>query len=109
MFRLIRLLASVVFTPGVKVAVQVMPPSALLTSVRVPLAIVRSSLARPVTASLKVMVTRLVSPARRAVSATTMVAVGRSVSSVTATDVAAPSLPFTSLALTLRVLRPSTR
>ena len=42
---------------GVKVAVQVMPPSLLLTAVNVPLAIVRSALVKPVTASLKVMVT----------------------------------------------------
>jgi hypothetical protein len=37
-------------------------------------------LVKPVTASLKVMVTSEVSPIRRLVSATTMVAVGRAVS-----------------------------
>jgi hypothetical protein len=42
---------------GVKVAVQVMPPSLLLTALSVPLAMVRSALVKPVTASLKVMVT----------------------------------------------------
>ena len=76
----IRLLVSVVSLLGVKVAVQVRPPSAVLSAVSVPLAIVRSALLRPVTASLNVMVTKLVSPACRAVSATTMVALGRSVS-----------------------------
>ncbi|MOA64808.1 hypothetical protein D3C78_1909810 [compost metagenome] len=46
----------------------------------VPLATVKSAVVRPFTASLKVMVTVLVSPAFNAVSATTMVAVGRWVS-----------------------------
>ena len=78
--RLIRLLASVMLALGVKVAVQVVPPSALLTLLNVPLAIVRSSLVRPVTASLKVMVTCEVSPIFRSVSDITMVAVGRWVS-----------------------------
>ncbi|MOA44415.1 hypothetical protein D3C78_1666920 [compost metagenome] len=59
-----------------------MPPSLLLTAVSVPLAIVRSALVRPVTASLKVMVTSEVSPTLNALSATTMVAVGRTVSTV---------------------------
>ena len=71
---------SVVLALGVKLAVQVVPPSAVLSAASVPLAIVRSALLRPVTASLNVMVTKLVSPACRAVSATTMVALGRSVS-----------------------------
>ena len=65
---------------GVKVAVQVIPPSLLLTAVNVPLAIVRSALVKPLTASEKVMVTSEVSPILNAVSATTMVAVGRNVS-----------------------------
>ncbi|MNC34466.1 hypothetical protein D3C75_829010 [compost metagenome] len=70
------------FTPtvGVKVAVQVMPPSLLLTEVKVPLAMLRSALVKPVTASEKVMVTSEVSPALRVASARTMVAVGRTVS-----------------------------
>ncbi|MNR52754.1 hypothetical protein D3C85_1726560 [compost metagenome] len=63
-----------------KVAVQVIPPSLLLTAVSVPLAMVRSALVNPLTASLKVIVTSEVSPILSAVSATTMVAVGRSVS-----------------------------
>ncbi|MNZ49524.1 hypothetical protein D3C78_672950 [compost metagenome] len=78
--RVIRLVASVTVLAGVKVAVQVMPPSLLLTALRVPLATVRSALLKPLTASLKVMVTRLVSPMRKAVSATTIVATGRWVS-----------------------------
>jgi hypothetical protein len=50
------LVVSVMLAVGVKVAVQVMPPSLLLTA-QVPLAMVRSALVKPVTASLKVMVT----------------------------------------------------
>ncbi|MOA63921.1 hypothetical protein D3C78_1898130 [compost metagenome] len=46
----------------------------------VPLATVKSSVVRPLTASLKVMVTVLVSSAARAVSTTVMVAFGRRVS-----------------------------
>ncbi|MNV85594.1 hypothetical protein D3C71_1795620 [compost metagenome] len=61
-------------------AVQVMPPSLLLTALKVPLATLRSELSKPVTASEKVMVTNDVSPTLRALSATTMVAVGRWVS-----------------------------
>ena len=80
LFRVIRLVASVMLAVGVKVAVQVMPPSLLLTAVKVPLAMLRSALVKPVTASLKVMVTSEVSPIRRLLSATTMVAVGRAVS-----------------------------
>ena len=48
---------------GVKVPVQVTPPSAEATVSSVPPATVRSALAKAVTASLKVIVTRLVSPA----------------------------------------------
>ena len=65
---------------GVSVAVQVMPPSLLLRPLRLPLATVRSAVVKPLTASLKVMVTSEVSPAAKLVSATTMVAVGRRVS-----------------------------
>ena len=78
--RVMTLVVSVRFAVGVKVAVQVMPPSAEATALRVPLAMVRSALVKPVTASEKVMVTAEVSPAARAVSATAMVAVGRAVS-----------------------------
>ncbi|MOA62922.1 hypothetical protein D3C78_1884830 [compost metagenome] len=65
-----------------KVAVQVMPPSLLLTALNVPLAMVRSALVKPVTASLKVMVTSEVSPIFSLGSATMMVAVGTTVSMV---------------------------
>ncbi|MNT48775.1 hypothetical protein D3C72_1855740 [compost metagenome] len=65
---------------GVSVAVQVMPPSPLERPLSVPLATVKSPMARPLTASLKVIVTVLVSPEASAVSATTMLAVGRKVS-----------------------------
>ncbi|MNF77894.1 hypothetical protein D3C85_719410 [compost metagenome] len=71
------MVVSVMLAVGVKVAVQVTPPSLLLNPFRVPLATLRSELSRPLTASLKVMVTRVVSPGRRSVSAMTMVAVGR--------------------------------
>ncbi len=75
-----RFVASLVLALGVNVPVQVIPPSPLLNPVTVPLATVRSAVVKPVTASLKVMVTREVSPTLSAVSATTMVAVGRRVS-----------------------------
>ena len=78
--RLIRLLAAVTPAAGVTVAVQVMPPSLLLTALSVPLLIVRSALLKPVTASLKVMVTSEVSPTLKALSAISSVAVGRAVS-----------------------------
>ncbi|MNL14880.1 hypothetical protein D3C87_1358410 [compost metagenome] len=78
----IRLVVSVMLAVGVNVAVQVMPPSLLLTELKVPLAMVRSALENPLTASLKVMVTSDVSPILNALSATTMVAVGSTVSMV---------------------------
>ncbi|MNJ58502.1 hypothetical protein D3C77_541350 [compost metagenome] len=78
--RLMRLLVSVTAAVGVRVAVQVMPPSALLKPLNTPLATVKSAVVNPVTASLKVMVTVDVSPMVSEVSATTMLAVGRTVS-----------------------------
>ena len=57
---------------GVKVAVQVLPSSVLLTALSSPPSTVRSSLVNPVTGSLKVMVTSEVSPFLRALSASTM-------------------------------------
>ena len=69
---------------GVSVAVHVIPPSAELTADNVPLAIKRSLLAKPVTASEKVIVTREVSPMIRELSATTIAAVGRTPSTKTA-------------------------
>ncbi|MNO76507.1 hypothetical protein D3C76_675810 [compost metagenome] len=74
------MVVSLMLAFGVNVEVQVMPPSLLLTEVNVPLAMVRSALVKPLTASEKVMVTRDVSPILSAVSVTTMVAVGRTVS-----------------------------
>ncbi len=67
---------------GVKVPVQVMPPSLVVMLLRVPLATVKSLLSKLATASENVSVTRDVSPAFKAVSATTIVAVGRAVSMV---------------------------
>ncbi|MNU68444.1 hypothetical protein D3C71_578100 [compost metagenome] len=80
--RVMTLLVSEMALVGVKVAVQVMPPSPLVTELKVPLAMVRSALLKPLTASLKVMVTSEVSPTLKAVSATTIVAVGSTVSMV---------------------------
>ncbi|BDA14943.1 hypothetical protein KAM339_034840 [Aeromonas caviae] len=51
------------FASGVKVAVQVLPPSELVSPVTVPPTTVRSPSSNPVTFSLKVKVTSLVSPA----------------------------------------------
>ena len=68
--------AAVVLPLGVSVAVHVIPPSAELTADNEPLAMVRSALVKPVTASEKVIVTREVSPMVRELSATTIVAVG---------------------------------
>ncbi|MNC55401.1 hypothetical protein D3C75_1049280 [compost metagenome] len=76
LFKLIRLVVSFTLLVGVKVAVQVTPPSLLLTALNVPLGMVKSLLSKPLTASENVMVTSDDSPATSAVSATTMVAVG---------------------------------
>ena len=85
-----RLLVSVVLAVGVKLAIQVQPPSIAVTADSVPLAIVKSALVKPVTISLKVIVTAELSPAISAVSATTMLAVGRSVSILIVGVVPAP-------------------
>ena len=74
------LVASVVEADGVSVAVHVVPPSDDVTELSVPLSIVRSAFVKPVTASLNVIVTSEVSPIFSDVSATTIVAVGRTVS-----------------------------
>ncbi len=81
---MITLLASVVLALGVSVAVQVMPPSLLLSDDRVPLGEFRSPVVNPVTASVNVNVTVAVSPIRSAVSLTVMAEarVGRTVSMV---------------------------
>ena len=75
-----KLVVSLIPVVGVKVAVQVMPPSEDDTALSVPLTTVRSTLVNPVTASEKVMVTSEVSPMLSAGSLTTTVAVGRWVS-----------------------------
>ena len=56
---------------GVKVAFQIVPAPESLTAVKVPLAIVRSSLAKPDTDSEKVKVTTDVSPTLSAASVKT--------------------------------------
>ncbi|MOA40883.1 hypothetical protein D3C78_1627950 [compost metagenome] len=80
LLKVMTLLASCTLLDGVKVAVQVMPPSLLVSPLRLPFGADRSARVKPATASLKVMVTRLVSPTVRLLSATTMVAVGRRLS-----------------------------
>ncbi len=85
-----RLVVSVVLALGVKVAVQVMPPSRLLTALSVPLAMLRSALLNPTTASEKVMVTSEVSPIFSESLAITTVAVGRTPSMATLFDVVLP-------------------
>ena len=80
--KVIKLVVSLSAVVCVNVAAQVRPPSLELTADRVPLATLKSVLLKPVTASLKVIVTSDVSPAARAVSATTMVALGSAVSMV---------------------------
>ncbi len=72
----ITLVASVTLAVGVKVAVQVMPPSPEVTALKVPFGIVKSALENPVTASEKVKVTSDVSPASKELSLTTIPAVG---------------------------------
>ena len=109
LFSSITLLLWVMLLVGVKVAVQVIPPSLLCTALRVPPSIiVRSALLKPVTASLKVMVTSEVSPIFRALSATTMVAVGRTVSMVKLPElvIPVPALPAPSCTpLLFRLMR----
>ena len=80
LFSVMRLLASETLASGVNVAVQVTPPLLEFTGDSVPLAIVKSALVKPVTASEKVKVTSEVSLAESALSATTTLAVGRAVS-----------------------------
>ena len=89
-----RLVAEVVLALGVSVAVQVTPLSLELTDDSVPLAMVRSALVKPLTASEKVKVTSEVSPIDSASSVTTMLTVGRTPSTpkaaLSASEPAAP-------------------
>ncbi|MNZ89064.1 hypothetical protein D3C78_1079680 [compost metagenome] len=65
---------------GVRVAVQVLPPSRLLKPLNDPLIAVRSAVDKRLIASEKVIVTRLTWPTPRLTLDTTMDAVGRWVS-----------------------------
>ncbi|MNG01261.1 hypothetical protein D3C84_842300 [compost metagenome] len=65
---------------GVRVAVQVRPPSLLARLDNTPLATLRSDKSKPDTASVKLMVTVVLWPMPRLVSPTVMVAPGRTVS-----------------------------
>ncbi|MOA24981.1 hypothetical protein D3C78_1456830 [compost metagenome] len=78
---LMALLALLTLAFGVRVAVQVLPPSLLLRLDKVPLPTLMSARSKPLTASLKVMVTCEVWPRPRFGLAITTVAVGRSLSS----------------------------
>ncbi|MCY1345420.1 hypothetical protein D9M69_314810 [compost metagenome] len=69
---------------GVRVAVQVIPPSLVLRLLRLPLATVKSAISRPLTASSKVMVTVAVSPTFRLLSLSEMLADGRTPSTTRA-------------------------
>ena len=62
------LVAAVELAVGVRVALQVMPPSPLLRLERVALGASRSALEKPVITSVKVKVTVAVSPIFRALS-----------------------------------------
>ena len=83
---------------GVRVAVQVMPPSPLVRLLSAPFSTLKFAVVSPLTASLNVMVTVLVSPAASAASATVMLAVGRRVSMAKLLEFtgAAPVLPAVS-------------
>ncbi|MNY40530.1 hypothetical protein D3C86_1752800 [compost metagenome] len=76
-----KLLGSVMLAVGVKVPVQVLPPSLLARLVNSPLVTLRSDKSKSLTASLNVKVTSVVWPMPRFGLATTMVTVGRVASS----------------------------
>ena len=62
------MLAAVLLALGVRVAVQVMPPSPVVRVERLPFGTVRSAAVKPMMASVKVKVTVAVSPIFSAVS-----------------------------------------
>ena len=68
MFSVKTLVALVVAVFGVRVAVQVMPPSAVLRLLSAPLGALKLAVVKPVTVSEKAMVIVAVSPTRRALS-----------------------------------------
>ncbi len=70
------LVASATPEVGVKVPTQVLPPSVLLRGLKVPLSTVTSLLSKPVTFSLKVMVSWAVSEASRVLLLSAMEALG---------------------------------
>ncbi len=101
-------MASLSWEVGVNVLVQVIPPSPLLTVVSVPLTMLKSVLLKSVTASEKVMVTSEVSPALKAVSATTITTVGAVMSIVAdKPEEALLALPAVSVAFAVIVCEPS--
>ncbi len=89
-------------TSGVSVAVQVMPPSAELTVLSVPLLIVRSALVKSLTASENVIVTSEVSPASSELSATAMSLVA-AVESTVALVVSAVVVMLPSLSVAMKM------
>ena len=76
MATLMTLLASAVPAVGVKLPTQVLPPSVVARVLRVPFSTATSVLPKPVTFSLKTMVTCALSPAVSALSLSVIVAVG---------------------------------
>ena len=86
------LLAAVVVAEGVRVAVQVMPPSELDRFERAALGAVRSAVVKPVTASEKVKVMVAVSPLFNVEALLVMARVGAWVSKVRDGVVPAPPL-----------------
>ena len=101
------MLGAVAVPSCVKVAVQVNPPSAVLKPANVPPAKVTSDASKPVTASLKVKVTVVLSPRPRFRSVAVIASVGAVASTVTVPVTGAETLPATSVAVTLTVCGPS--
>ena len=82
---------------GVKVPVQVLPPSVVLRSVTVPPTTVRSPSSNPVTFSLKVKVTGLVSPTVSWSSTMLTTTLGARVSIAVSSLPPVPTLPLRSV------------
>ena len=82
---------------GVKVPVQVLPPSVVLRSVTVPPTTVRSPSSNPVTFSLKVKVTGLVSPTVSLSSTMLTITLGALISAPAVSLPPVPALPARSV------------
>ena len=82
---------------GVKVPVQVLPPSAVVSPVTVPPTTVRSPSSNPVTCSLKVKVTSLVSPTVSLSSTMLTITLGALISAPAVSLPPVPALPARSV------------